>query len=304
MDENLPIIIDEEPHLRRKHRRMKKRVVIVLLAAIVICASAAVLAMTGTFGKISGKSNSENAKTDVPPSNTDIYSFDRATVPDGARAVVPTDISGGESVLPVVPAICGRVIVIASHPYEAYSESEISYIGEDFSAVGGENTTARLAEYIASSLKTLGIDAEYLPIEITSARGSYAKASEAIEQYGKENAVGCVIDVHRAALKNENGDIVRPITEKNGMTAAQTALIVASDAESDETRAGYAAALAEKMNEKCLRSALVKTTDGELSQNACGVFITADIGSVGNSYAEAVRGAGILADAFAEMIKR
>ena len=306
MNENLPIIVDDVPHLRQKKKnRKRKRLIIALLAAATVLSAAAVLAATGTFAKLfNGKSSSVTDAAAQEQPAPDIYSFDRKVVPDGVRAVVPADISGGgESITPVPFSLNGKVVVIASHPYEAYLDGAKPYVDGDFSAVGEENTTADLAKYLATALSRLGVDAEYLPIDTSSALGSYAKASDVINAYKKDHDVACVIDVHRAVLKGDNGDLIRPITNKGGEAAAQTVLVVASGVENTETRAGNAAALAEIMNSVCERSASVSFADGKLGQDACDVFITADIGSAGNSYAEAVRGASVVASALAEMAK-
>ena len=251
--------------------------------------------LSGFFGGVAEKSPAEAG------SAAGIYDFDASSVPEGCAAIKPVDLSGGgESAAPVAPPKkAGRVLVIATHPYEAYTGEIMTYAPGDFSATGGEFTTAKVAEFLASELRRLGVDAEYIDVGVSSACSSYAAAADKIREYAKENEIAAVIDVHRAALIDGDGNILRPITSDNGDTVAQTALVAATGGEMFETRLGNAASLAEKMNEKCAGSAFVESRDGVLNQNVDAVFFTAEIGAVGNSFAEAVRVAGVLAAAYA-----
>jgi len=303
MNENLPIITAEQPHVRTKKRASRRRAVsVAVLAALLIVAAAATFAvgrntfLSGVFGA---------AKTDGGASETPaakgIYDFDVSHVPEGRTAIKPVDLAGGgENAAAVAPAKkAGRVLVIATHPYEAYTGEIMTYADGDFSATGGEFTTAKVAEFLASELRRLGVDAEYIDVGVESARASYAAAAEKIREYAKENEIAAVIDVHRGALVDGDGNILRPITSDGGDTVAETALVAARGGGSYETRLGNAAYLAEKMNEKCARSAYVESRDGVMGQDESAVFVTAEIGAVGNSFAEALRGAAVFAAAYA-----
>ena len=301
MNENLPVALDAEPHLRKAKRSARTRAVIAAVCVVLVCAAAATaLGMTGTFSKLFGGAATKTDQNTA--SNSGIYAIDRSSVPGGAYAVVPTDISGKtiKAAALALPKKDGKVVVIATHPYEAYLDSERAYIMPDSPA--GEHTTANIAEYVASALALSGVDAEYLPLDITSARGSYEVAKAELDKYKAEHDVALVIDVHRAA-NVINGDVVRMIAERDGKTLAQTEFIVAADADGAGTAEGYAVTVCGAMNELCKNSAAVSTRNGVLNQNECDVFLTVNIGSAGNSYAEAVRGAGVFAEAVAKSIK-
>ena len=305
MDENLPIITAEQPHIRSKRSAVLRRAVFVAALAVVLIAAAAVTLIVGrdTFlpaffggGKTVGEAGNAPA--------AGIYDYDFSGVPEGCAAVVPVDLSGAgekaEAVAPIKKA--GKVLVIATHPYEAYAGEVLAYAGDGFSATGGEYTTAKVAEFLASELRRLGVDAEYLDVGVESARASYAAAAEKIAEYAKDHEIAAVIDVRRGALADEKGNILRPITSDGKDTVAQTALVAAAGGDMYETRLGNAAALAEKMNAICEKSALVESRDGVMNQDVDAVFFTAEIGAAGNSYAEAVRGAGVLAAGMAALL--
>lgn len=299
MDDNLPIITLDEPHIRSKKATARRHAAIVAALALTLIALCAVTFAVGKDTFLAGwlnKTAVENA-----PRAAGIYDFDAAKVPDGCAGIVPVDLSGGgEKAAPVAPVKeAGKVLVIATHPYEAYTGEVMTYAAADFSATGGEYTTAKVADFLASELRRLGIDAEYIDIGVSGGRESYAAAAEKIKKY--DGDVFCVIDVHRAALVDEKGNILRPITKSGDDTVAQVALVAAKECGKYETRLGNAAALAEKMNGKCERSALVVTKSGVLNQDADAVFFTAEIGSVGNSYAETIRAAAALAAGFCIM---
>lgn len=303
MDENLPIITVEEPHIRSKRSAAKRCAVVISALAATLIALCAVAFVVGKDTFLSGWLN-KKAAVEEAPREAGIYDFDAAKVPSGCTGIIPVDLSGkSEKIEAIAPSVtAGKVIVIATHPYEAYTGEVTAYADDDFSATGGEYTTAKVAEFLASELRRLGVDAEYVDVGVSSGRESYALAAEKIKNYDGGD-VFCVIDVHRAALVDEKGNILRPIAQSGDDITAQVALVAAKGCAKYETRLSNAAALAEKMNEKCERSALVASRDGVLNQDADAVFFTAEIGAVGNSCAEAIRAATVLAAGLRELME-
>lgn len=305
MNENLPVSTAAEPHLRRKFGKRRKKAAAIIISALLLLSLAGALIMGKDTLSAWLFRRTESDVTEPPQSAADVYSYDKSAVPAGYTAIVPADITkDGYDVSAEKPAFgSGVVLVIAAHSYEAYLGEEALYVGEDYSPAGGNFTTARLAEYLASKLRTLGVEAVYLDIGTTSARAAYSEAAKKTAEFMREHDVLCVIDVHRAALTDSDGDIIRPIAPTDGGTTAQTALVAARGAEGFDTRASNAAYLAGAMNELCPGAATVKFSDGALGQNADAVFFTAEIGACGNFYGEAVRGASLLAEVLANMIK-
>ena len=308
MNDNLPITTAEEPHIRSKMRTLRRRKVFVAALSVALIAAAAVTLAVGkdTFlsALFGGEKTVAEAGNAPAAEAKGIYGFDFSAVPEGCAAVMPVDLSGaGEKADAVAPVkAAGKVIVIAAHPYESYTGEITAYAPSDFSATGGEYTTAKVAAFLASELRRLGIDAEYLDDGAQSGCGSSAAAAEKLCEYMKNTAVATVIDVRRGALADGNGNILRPITSGGDGTVAQTARVAAAGGERYGERLGNAAALAEKMNAICEKSALVESRDGVLNQDTDAVFFTAEIGAAGNSYAEAIRAATLLAAAYAAMM--
>lgn len=307
MNENLPITAAEEPHIRSKRSASRRRAAFIAVLSIFLIAAAAVTLAVGkdTFlSSFFGGEKTVKEAEETPAAVRGIYDFDFSAVPDGCAAIVPVDLSGaGEKVSAVAPIkAAGQVVVIATHPYEAYAGKIMAYAGDGFSATGGEYTTAKVAGYLASELRRLGIDAVYIDVGAPSARASYALAAEKLGEYMKEAEISAVIDVRRGALVDEKGNILRPITSGGEDTVAQTGLVAATGGKRYGERRGNAAALAEKMNALCERSALVESREGVLNQDTDAAFFTAEIGAAGNSYAEAIRAATVFAAGYAAMM--
>ena len=311
MDTNLPVSVGEQTHLRRKKGKTKRRAVIFALAALVLLSLAAYLLLSG--GKLAGffenifSGGTTGAQSQSgAKSGNDIYSFDFSSVPDGCTAVMPVDLTLGESetfAAVALPKNAGRVLVISTRPFESYLESDATYVESDAEFYGGDCTTGAVAAYLASKLRTLGVDAEYLALETSSGVGAYKAAEDAIEKYKKENGVGYVVDVGRAVAVGDGGEILRPIVQSGDEIVAQTTLIAAKGGKFFDTRAGNAAALSEAMNERAEKSAVAVSKDGVRAQNTDAAFITAQIGACGNTYREAIRAASLFAEALAGLIK-
>ena len=313
MNENLPVGVEDEPRLRRKSRKkIKKAALVAFLSLSVMIGAMAFLLSKGLLPNPFSKSSDAPAATEetppesTPQNKTDIYSYDKSTVPDGYAAIVPVDITAGantaEELKPVFGS--GAVVVVAAHPFEAYLVKESPFIDDGYEPTGGEFTTARLARFLAEKLMSHGVNAIYLDVGTSSARGSYSAAAKIIGEYMSQNDVCCIIDVHRAALIGEGGEIMRPITQnENGETVAQTSLVSARGGDKFDTRSKNSACLCSAMNALCPRSASAEFCDGVINQNIDAVFFTAEIGSYGNSFDEASRGAEIMALALADLIK-
>lgn len=316
MNENLPVALGEEARIRQKKGSAGKKAVAVAVLAVLLIASAVTVLvgketfMSRLFEKAQGASDvkqTDNATSDkaASPEKNDIYSFDKSSVPSGFAAFVPVDITtSGEKFTAVVPEkASGKVVVLSTRPYQAYSDGSLSYADENYAATGGERTTAKVAEFLASELRRRGIDADYLPIDTTTGRDSYASAAEKINEYAKGAEIYCVIDIQRASSVDGDGNILRPICADKDTIYAQTCFIAAKNGKKYDERASNAASLAEKMNAVLEKSAAVKTRDGVLNQDISPVFFTAEVGACGNSYAEAIRAASVIAKGFSDMIK-
>jgi len=321
MNENFPVYVGEQPHIRKKPSKTRRRAALVAVIALILVAAAAFLLLTdkdsflsafvdrirgNDRGLTDGETPKSSESADVPDAERNIYSFDYSAVPENAVAVIPVDMTpvAEQTFSPVaLPRSAGRVLVISTRPFERYLENDAAYVDTEYAFTGVDHTTGGVGEYLASKLKMLGVDAAYFPLETSSAVGAYSAAAAAIAEYMKENDVGYVIDVGRSALIGDGGEVLRPIVSSGDAIIAQTAIVAAKDGVYFEARGGNAATLAESMNALSPKAAYVEITDGVLNQNTSAVFITARIGACGNTYAEAIGGASVMAEALADLIK-
>ena len=92
-----------------------------------------------------------------------------------------------------------------------------------------------------------------MELSVTSGRGSYTAAYEALEEALAEYPdVRYVVDIHRDILLDDNGNMLRPVTAGEAGTMAQMRLVIGTDAdgapyEDWETGAAASLALAEKL---------------------------------------------------------
>lgn len=309
MNENYPVLKDQA-HLRQRtgtNRGISKRTVIIIAFALLLTCMAAYM-LLGDFGvKLENDDpiNENTSENDAPSNVGGIYDYDYAAVPSGEIPVVPVNnFNKNDGVKSVdLPKINGKILVISTHSFEAYLESEMTSVAKDTSFVGGENTVTHIGRYIADLLRFHGIDAFFLDVGAESARGAYATAAERINEYAKENEIGCIIDVRRAALLGENGEVLRPVISDGGLLA-QVNFVVSSETESSEKMAGYAKNVSDKMNGKHADICTVLYSDGVIGQNLCDLYFTVELGSAGNSCGEAKASAYVFAEAFSSAVKQ
>jgi len=311
MNENYPVLT-EQTYLRKrtsdKHGRAKRAAVILVSALLLTGIAAYMLLSKFDFGakrENDDPINESPSESDAPNDVGSIYDYDYSLVPSGNIPVVPVnnykqndDIVGAE-----LPEINGKILVVSTHSFEAYLESEMTSVDEDTPFVGGDHTVTNIGQYLADLLRFHGLDAAFLDVEAKSARGAYAAAAEKISEYAEENEIGCIIDVRRASLLGENTEVLRPVISDGGIFA-QVSFIVSSETESSGKMAGYAKNVSEKMNGKHAEICAVSYSDGVLGQNLCDLYFTVELGAAGNSYGEARSTAFLIAEAFASAVKQ
>ena len=267
-----------------------------------------------------------------------IYDFDRSLIKDGEVAVIPVDISLSEygdtyiyndtSYQPDLQALLRRknylpavadseepaVLIIHTHTSEAYSEEgRISYPeGEEYarSQDEGENVVA-VGKVIADIFEENGIRT----IHVTAShdetyKDSYARSAETVRRYLEAYpSIKYVFDVHRDALIQSNGDIMRPVTVVDGQAVAQIMCVVGTDQTAGEnfeweSNLALALSLRSALNDKY--SNLVRGTclrPSAYNQDIAPVSLLIEIGAGGNSLSEAQNAARLLALELVAVIK-
>lgn len=246
-----------------------------------------------------------------------LYVFDRSLVPDGARAIVPKDlfdfnaVSGGDSSLWQAPAAETAqgplVLIVHSHGGEGYTPKGTTYLDAD--AIVGRSDVAvhsviGAGKALCDALNGRGIGAIHCPTRFdqTGNAGAFERTAKAISAYLEQYpTIRFVIDVHRGAGLDENGDVVRAVTWHDGAATAQSAWIAPQGSASE----ALATALCEQMNADGGR--LCYSVQAEHFGQAWAweniYTLRAEIGTSGNSAEEATRAAEYMAHALGALLQ-
>lgn len=260
----------------------------------------------------------------LPEDLPDPYAYDFSVVPAGATPIVPVNLAAREnpvnqtdrvidmqSVMAAacrIPAVKSQVSVLILHTHtgEGYNVADAAWLAaddEEFarSYNGNESVVAMGAE-IAATLNQAGIGTVHCKtvFDGESNRESYERAADAIRAFCKAYpSLVCVIDVHRAAVTDQNGNIVRSLAVKDGKGIAQIQLICGMSAEkTSKTNLALAVSLYQGMNTAFPDScAGVICKEQTLNQDLVPFSLTLEIGSCGNTPEQAKAAAKIAAAA-------
>ena len=264
-----------------------------------------------------GAESSADGDVSKPSKEQDLYTFDRSLVPAGARAIVPKDlfdvnaVSGGDSSLWQAPAAeitqGPLVLIVHSHGGEGYTPEGTVYLDGD--AIVGRSDVAvhsviGAGKALCEALNERGIGAIHCPTRFdqTGNAGAFERTAKAISAYLEQYpTIRYVIDVHRGAGLDENGDIVRAVTWHDGAATAQSAWIAPQGSASE----ALATALCEQMNADGGR--LCYSVQAEHFGQAWAweniYTLRAEIGTSGNSAEEATRAAEYIAHALRVLLR-
>lgn len=305
----------------------------VLLVALVFClGKLGVFSFLGAwFGAPSETTGDTTEDTTPAETTTSLYDFDYGKLSEGAFAIVPCDLSARaagvlfdnrtdyvpEAIVPrALSTVAGdkvTVLVVNTHPYEAYS-AEGSYEYTDGSYVNSEDrekTVAAVADAFIASLAKSGVKAAYVEVSTTSGRNSYTAAYEALTAALAEYPdVMYIVDIHRDILLDEDGDMLRPVTYGADGPMAQMRLVVGTNADGaayEDWENGAAASLFLAEGMTAAYPSLMMPTEistSRLNQHLPVTVFTAEIGACGNRLDEAVRTAEAFGAVFAAAIQK
>ena len=339
MNPNLPIPVSEvtvrEPKYpyiqKRKRKKSKAAFLLLMLVMIAVVAVCIISLLPGGFsGLFSGLLGSDKEQTEgsttegttTTAATTNLYEFDFDRVTDGAFAILPRDLSarnvglfidnlaGKDGVDAILPRALDKVesgkvsvLVINTHPYEAYMASG-AYEYTDGAVVNSDErarTVGAAADAFIAALEASGVGAVYVNVPTDGGRNSYASACAALEEaLALYPDVQYIVDIHRDILLDEEGNMIRPVTAGENGTLAQVRLIIGTDGDGavyENWQDGAMASLALTEALTAQYPSLMMPTEisrSRLNQHLpCTVF-TVEIGTCGNSVEEAVRSAEIL----------
>ena len=232
-------------------------------------------------------------------SNTTEYSLDPAAFDGSFAAAVGEDGP--------------QVLIVHTHGSEAYTMPA----GEEYEA-SGENRTldntcnvVRVGEEIAAVLAEYGIATVHdrTLYDYPQYNGAYGRSLEGIESYlEKYPSVSFVLDVHRDAITDAQGQIYKVISETEEGGAAQLTLVMGSDG-SGLSHNGWrenlklAVAVQQKLLQRhptLMRPILLRNS--RYNQHATAGSLLVEVGAAGNSLDEALLAARLFAEGFAEVI--
>ncbi|MBQ8208521.1 MAG: stage II sporulation protein P [Clostridia bacterium] len=208
------------------------------------------------------------------------------------------------------------VLIIHTHGTESYMEEGKSYYADDGSDISRTEDTDKnvvhIGSLMADILNSEGINTLHCEImhDKDSYQDSYTRAAETIREYlAKYPSIKYVFDVHRDAILKSDGSLVSAVTEIDGESVAQVMTVVGSNYKGAnfpdwEKHLSLALKLKSKLDESYESlSRPVYLRGAAYNQQYTPGSLLLEIGTSGNTLAEAERAGEIVAKALAELIK-
>ena len=266
-----------------------------------------------------------------------LYSVDIADIPDNAYPIIPSDYST-DSVLALkndtafdvdmdkiakdasvlAPAAIGKeplVLVVHTHGTESFAEGDVPYYNESINHPRSEDVSQNIVavgKVLCDSLNENGIPT--IHCETMHDKNSYIKAyertAESIEYYlEKYPSIEYVFDVHRDSLIRSDLTKLKPVTLYGDEPCAQIMMIIGSN---EKGAADYDwqsnLVLAEAIQQRLFENASgvarqLYLRGATYNQQYAKHGLLVEIGSCGNTLAEAKTAAKAFAKAVADVIK-
>lgn len=199
-----------------------------------------------------------------------------------------------------------KVLIIHTHGTEGYAPEGDVPLNEDFRTNDSGESVVAVGSAFAEILQSRGIETLHCTemFDAESYIDAYSRSGAAVAEYTKDDPdIAYVIDIHRDAVIRENGTVVR---SDNG--GAQLMIVCGTDemgADFSDWRENFAFGKAyqhmlydtapELVRHMNLRSA-------SFNQQLADRSLLLEVGTCGNTLAEAVDSAKIAAEAFADLI--
>lgn len=206
------------------------------------------------------------------------------------------------------------VLIVHTHSSEAYTmETGFEYPESDeLRTQDSRYSVIRVGEELASILTDAGISVlhDTAPNDYPNYNGAYERMRQTIEDYLAEYpTIQMVLDIHRDAAEDADGNPVALTAEVGGEDCAELMLVVGTD-EGGLSHPDWQENLANALKLQALlnRAApgLCRSLDlrtERFNQHETPGSLLIEIGSTGNTLAEALRSARILADALIVQIR-
>ena len=258
------------------------------------------------------RDNGVPAKTLVPTSGGDYLVSGLAYVNNTSDCeVAPEELAGDYARLGEGEP---QVLIVHSHGSEAYTMPA----GEEYEASGDYRTTdtnynvVRVGDEIAAALAEAGISVVHDRSlnDYPNYSGAYGRSLEAVESYlEKYPSITFVLDVHRDAIADSEGNMYKVVSDTAEGRAAQMTLVMGSSGGGDshdnwKTNLRLAVAVQNRLleeNPTLMRPITLRNS--RYNQHCTPGSLLLEVGAAGNSLDEALLSARLFARGFAAAVR-
>ncbi len=268
------------------------------------------------------KPDGEEPKTPIPEGATPIASKDLSALSLGGFYIhnetpYRPDVAGllRRGHTPHAKTDAPLVLILHTHTSEGYLPEGTAYLTEPIGDATYTDDRSRsviaAGEELARALNENGICTLHCTVihDTPTLGGSYDRSAETVKRYLEEYpTIEYVIDLHRDAVVDGDGALVRAVTEENGERVAQVMAVVGTDANGTnhprwEENLTLALGLRELLNADSARICRpVSLRNASFHQELSRYSLLLEIGSSANSPEEAKRAAQRVGDALVKLI--
>ena len=245
----------------------------------------------------------------------DPYAFDASTLDGEVRGIRPVDLwteqydqTGAQSTawqaMANDAADGPQVLILHAHTGEGYVAAGTAWV-DRVQSVGrtddGQEGVVRVGEALTQALEENGVRVLHLTVAFDSSgnAGAFSRAAEQVSAYLLQYpSIRYVIDLHRGALSDEQGHLLRGVIWHKEQPMAQIRLMAWGESLS------LASLCAQKLNQQiphlCHSAERVEVGEDWYWSGICALRV--EIGMLGNDADEAKKSAQALAEALAACI--
>lgn len=258
--------------------------------------------------------NGVSARTLVPASSQGYIVTGAVYVDNRSDRTVDTSLVSGNHSLTFADTDSPQVLIIHTHGSEAYTMPP----GEEYVASGDCRTTdeaysvVRVGEELAAVLEQAGISVLHDKTLHDHPRysGAYERSLKTVERYlQRYPTIQLVLDIHRDAISDAQGNICKIVSNIGGVNAAQLCFIVGTDGGGAshpnwQENLKLASALQETLCSRyptLMRPVTVRNS--RYNQHAAPYCLLVEVGAAGNSLYEAIYSAKLLGEAIVSTVQ-
>lgn len=206
------------------------------------------------------------------------------------------------------------VLIVHTHGSEGYLPNRQDFYSpdEDFRSLNESETVVGIGDMLCNRLNQLGIPAiqDKTMHDVADFNSAYVSSADAIKKTLAENpTIRFVVDLHRDSVFDSNGNNVKPVANINGKDCAQLMLVVGTDQmgiahPNWRDNLTFATYLQNEMNSTYPTLARpINLRIQEFNQSYTKGSVILEVGSCGNTVAEAENAISLFAECYADLLK-